>query len=59
MCHFDNAEPKMNEKQFNWKSIYKDVTEDTTSSTPEQRGNTVILSMFTDAAFAGNLVARL
>ena len=38
---FDDAEPKMNEKQFkevNWKSIYGDVTEDIPSNMPELEG---------------------
>ena len=55
---FNDSEPKVNEKPFNWKSIYEDVTENTTSSMSEPRGNAVILSMFTDAAFAGDLVTR-
>ena len=58
---FDDAKPKVNEEQFkevNWKSIYGDVTEDIPSNMPEARGNAVIISMFTDAAFAGDLVTR-
>ena len=58
---FDNEKSKVNERQFkevNWKSIYGDVTEDIPSNMPEPRGNVVIVWMFTDAAFAGNLVPR-
>ena len=58
---FDDAKPKVNEEQFkevNWKSIYGEVTEDIPSNIPESRGNTVIILMFTDAAFVGDLVTR-
>ena len=58
---FDNAEPKVNERQFkevNWNSIYGDVTEDIPSNMPEPRGNVVTVLMFTNAAFAGDLVTR-
>ena len=58
---FDDAKPKVNEKEYkevNWKSIYGDVTEDIPSNLPEPRGNVVIVSMFTDADFTGDLVTR-
>ena len=58
---FDDSLPKVNEEQFkevNWKNTYGDVTEDLPTNMPEARGNAVIISMFTDAAFAGDLVTR-
>ena len=58
---FDDSLPKVNEEQFkevNWKNAYGDVTEDLPTNMPEARGNAVIISMFTDAAFAGDLVTR-
>ena len=58
---FDDDMPKVKEEQFkevDWKHIYGDVTEDIPCNMPEPRGNPVIILMFTDAAFAGDLVAR-
>ena len=58
---FDDRLPKVKEEQFkevDWKHIYGDVTEDLPCNMPEPRGNPVIVSMFTDAAFAGVLVTR-
>ena len=58
---FDDAKPKVNEEQFkevDWESLYGDVTEDITSNMPEPRANPVVISMFTDATFAGDLVTR-
>ena len=58
---FDDRLPEVKEEQFkevNWKNIYGDVTEDIPTNMPEARGNGVIISMFTDAAFAGDLVTR-
>ena len=58
---FDDRLPKVKEEQFkevNWKNIYGYVTEDIPTNMPEARGNDVIISMFTDAAFAGDLVTR-
>ena len=52
---FDDCLPEVKEEQFkevNWKHIYGDVTEDLPCNMPEPRGNAVIISMFTDAAFA-------
>ena len=40
------------------KHIYGDVTEDLPTNMPEPRGNAVIIFMFIDAVFAGNLVTR-
>ena len=39
-------------------SLYGDVTNDTLCNMPEPRGNSVVISMFTDAAFNGDLVTR-
>ena len=58
---FDDRLPKVMEEQFkevNWKHIYEDVTEDLPSNMPDPRGSLVIILMFTDAAFAGDLVTR-
>ena len=58
---FDDDLPKVKEKQFkevDWKHIYGDVTEDIPCNMSEPRGNTVIISMFTVAAFIGDLVTR-
>ena len=38
--------------------FYGDVTEDLPCNMPEPRENSVIISIFTDAAFAGDLVTR-
>ena len=45
-------------KEVDWKHIYVGVTEDMPCNIPEPRGNLVIIVMFIDAAFAGNLVTR-
>ena len=53
--------PEVKEEEFkevNWKYIYKDVTENIPCNMPEPRGNPVIILMFTDATFAGDLVTR-
>ena len=58
---FNDNMPKVKEEQFkevNWKSTYGEVTEDIPCNMPEPRGNPVMISMFTDAAFAGDLVTR-
>ena len=58
---FDDRLPEVKDVQFkkvDWQHIYGDVTEDLPTNMPEARGNPVIISMFTDAAFAGDLVTR-
>ena len=58
---FDDAKPEVNEEQFkevNWESIYGDVTKDIPSNMPEPRKNAVIILIFTDASFTGDLVTR-
>ena len=58
---FDDRLPEVKEEQFknvDWKHIYGDVIEDLLTNIPEARGNPVIISMFTDATFAGDLVTR-
>ena len=58
---FDDDMPEVKEEQFkrvDWKSIYGDITEDIPCNIPESRGNPVMISMFTDAAFAGDFVRR-
>ena len=58
---FDDRLLEVKEEQFkkvNWKNISGDVTEDLPSNMPEPRGNPVTILMFTDAAFAGDLVTR-
>ena len=58
---FDEDMPKVKEEQFkevNQKHIYGDVTEDIPCNMPEPRENLVIILMFTDAAFSGDLVTR-
>ena len=58
---FDDEMPKVKEEQFkevDWKHPYGDVIEDIPCNMPEPRGNPVIISMFTDATFAGDLVTR-
>ena len=58
---FDDDMLKVKEEQFkevDWKHIYGDVTDDILCNMPEPRGNPVIISMFSDAAFTGDLLTR-
>ena len=52
----------MDEKKFdpdlNWGAIYGDLTEELPSNMPAPIGNPVIISMFYDAAIAGDIVTR-
>ena len=52
----------MGERKFdpdlNWGAIYGDLTEELPSNMPTPRGKPVIISMFCDAAFAGDIVIR-
>ena len=58
---FDDLEPDVIETKFqpvNWASIYGDLTEKIPENMPEARGNPVIISLFCNAAFAGDIVTR-
>ena len=58
---FDDDMPKVKEvkfKEVDWKATYGDVIEDIPCNMPEPRRNPVMISMFTDATFAGDLVTR-
>ena len=58
---FDDNMLEVKEEQFkevDWKSIYGDVTKDIPCNMPEPRENLVLILMFTDAAFAEDLVTR-
>ena len=59
---FDDAKPKVNEKQFkevSWKKIFGDMIEDISTYMPELREtNVMIILMFTNTTFAEDLVTR-
>ena len=42
----------------NWTEIYGDIKEELPHNMPEPRGNPVYISIFCDAAFAGDVVTR-
>jgi hypothetical protein len=58
---FDSRRPQYDDSRFiaaDWKDLYGDVTEDVPMNKPEARGNTVKVSLFSDADHAGNLLTR-
>ena len=58
---FDSRCIAINEAAFtpvNWEKIYGDVDEEIPKNLPQARGNPVQVSMFTDAAHAGDLITR-
>ena len=58
----DPTKPKVDESVFNgnadWMDFYGDVEEELPPTMPKPRGNSVTISMFVDAAHAGNVVTR-
>ena len=59
---FDHWIPNVDERKFNpdlnWGTIYGDLTEKLPSNTPIARGNPIVILMFCDAAFVGDIVSR-
>jgi hypothetical protein len=58
---FDSSPVDIDEsifKEVNWKEIYGDVEEELPPNMPTPRGNPVTITMFCDAAFAGDIVTR-
>ena len=58
---FDSSYITVNETAFipvNWEEIYGDIEEEIPTNLPQARGNPVQVSMFTDAAHAGDLITR-
>ena len=58
---FDDDMIKVKEEHFkevDWKSIYGDVIENIQCNMLEPRENPVMISMFTDATFAGDLLTK-
>ena len=61
---FNSIPKEVNEERFfdannaNWKEVYGDVSEDIPTNMPEPRGEPVGVTMFVDAAFAGDPITR-
>ena len=59
---FDSSRPTFDYGRFtdttDWKKVYGEVTEEIPDDLPEARGNPIDITMFVDAAHAGNLVNR-
>ena len=59
---FDSSRPEFGEGKFtdatDWTKIYGEVKEEIPDDLPQTRGNEVQITMFVDAAHAGNLVNR-
>lgn len=59
---FDHSIPDVDETKFDpdirWGAIYGDLTEELPMNMPTARGNLIVITMFCDAAFAGDIVTR-
>ena len=58
---FDSSLPEVEVSRFktvNWTKIYGDLEEELPSNILEPRSDTVIILMFCDTSFAGNIITR-